>query len=59
MLELEWDFNPNVSIKPGAEPMILKSTLEDLNACMAGLNYLELDEEGVPQIIKALKARVK
>lgn len=59
MLELEWEFNAGVSIKPGAEPMILKTTLEDLRNCMAGLDYIRLDDSAVDEIVERLKARTK
>jgi hypothetical protein len=57
MLELEWAYNPGVSIKPGAEPMVLTTTLEDLHSCMSGCDYIWLDEEAVREIIKRLKAK--
>ncbi len=57
MLELEWDFNPDVSIKPGAKSLIMKTTEEDLAAAMSGLDYIELDEEALQAITRALKAK--
>ena len=57
MLELEWDFNPNVSIKSGSEPMILKTTLETLNDAMSGCDYIRLDEAAVKEIVDRLKAK--
>ena len=47
MLELEWAYNPKVSIRPGAEPMVLATTIEDLYRCMSGCDYIRLDEEAV------------
>jgi hypothetical protein len=58
MLELEWGYSPDVSIKPGAEPMVLTTTLEDLHDCMSGCDYIELDQEAVQEIIERLKAKV-
>jgi hypothetical protein len=57
MLELEWDYNPNVSIKPGAGPLIDVTTIADLVACMSGCNYIELDEEAVQEIVERLRAK--
>ena len=59
MLELEWEFNAGVSIKPGAEPMILKTTLEDLHNCMAGLDYICLDDSAIDEIVERLKAKTR
>jgi hypothetical protein len=57
MLELEWDYNPNVSIRAGAEPLIIVQTQETLTDCMSGLNYIKLDEPAVQEIIGRLKAK--
>ncbi len=54
MLELEWDFNPAVSIRAGAEPMILATTLDDLKHCMSGLDYIRLDEAAVAEIVRRI-----
>lgn len=59
MLELEWDFNLDVSTKPGAKSMIMMTTEEDLAAAMSGTDYIEPDEEAVEEIIKALRAKAK
>jgi len=60
MLELELDFNPNVSIKPGAEPMILTTTLEDLNTGLASIDYITLDGPAIQQIAQfRAKAKAK
>ncbi|MFC1930781.1 hypothetical protein ACFLXJ_01040 [Chloroflexota bacterium] len=58
MLELEWDYNPNVSIRAGAEPIIIVQTQETLIDCMDGLDYIKLDEPAVQEIIERLKAKV-
>jgi hypothetical protein len=57
MLELEWAYNPNVSIKAGAEPMILATTLEDLHQCMSGYDYIRLDDQAVSEIIERLRSK--
>ncbi len=57
MIELEWDFNPDVSIRTGSEPLVGMTTVEDLNAAMSGLNYTSLDEDAVQTIINILKDR--
>ena len=56
MLELEWEYNPDVSIRPGAEPMVLATTLEDLKSCMGDCDYIRLDEAAVQEIIHRLQA---
>ena len=57
MFELEWDYNPNVTIRSGAEPMVHTTTLETLHEAMEGCNYIRLDEEAVAEIVKRLKAK--
>ena len=58
VLELEWEFNPNISIVPATGPLVRKATTADLAPAMSGLEYLELDREAVQEIIRALKAKV-
>jgi len=55
MFELEWDYNPSVVIRPGAEPMVHLTTLETLQEMMKGLNYVRLDDAAVAEIIDRLK----
>ena len=57
MLELEWDYNPNVSLRVGSEPMILDTTLETLNSAMSGCDYIKLDEMAVKEIVERLQAK--
>jgi hypothetical protein len=59
MLELEWVFNPEVNIKPGAESMVLTTTLEDLHKCMSGLDYIRLDDSAVDEVIERLRVKGK
>jgi hypothetical protein len=53
MIELEWDFNPDVSIRSGSEPMVGMTTAEDLDAAMCGLDYIKLDDDAVQAIVSA------
>jgi hypothetical protein len=59
MLELEWEFNPGVSIRTGAESMIMKTTEQDLSNAMTGLDYIDLDEEAIQQIMTSLQIKSK
>ena len=59
MLELEWAYNSDVSIRAGAEPMILTSTIEDLHRCISGCDYICLDDDAVQGIIERIRAKVK
>lgn len=59
MFELEWDYNPNITIRPGAEPMYHTTTLETLQWAMEGCNYIRLDKEAVEEIVKRLRAKAK
>lgn len=58
MLELEWSYNPNVSIRSGAELMIHQYTKETLAAAMSGCDYIKLDEMAVKEIVERLQAKV-
>ena len=56
--EIECYFNPDVSIVPGAESVRGKqstSDMEDITRAMVDLEYIELDEEAVKEIVEALK----
>ena len=56
--EIECYFNPDVSIVPGAESVRGKgstSDTEDITRARAGLEYIELDDEAVKEIVEALK----
>ena len=57
VLELEWEFNPDVSVVPVAEHIVRTATAADLAPVMSGIEYLELDDEAVREIISALKAK--
>lgn len=59
MLELEWAYNPDASIRPGAEPMVLTSTIEDLHRCMSGCDYIRLDDDAVQEIIERIRTKAK
>jgi hypothetical protein len=55
MFELEWDYNPNIIIRPGAEPMVHTTTLETLYEAMEGCDYIRLDEAAVQEVIQRIK----
>jgi len=57
MFELEWDYNPNVSIRSGAQPLHHVTTLDTLKEAMSGCDYIRLDEEAVGKIIERLRAK--
>jgi hypothetical protein len=57
MFELDWDYNPNVTIRPGAQPLIQITTLETLDEAMSGCDYVRLDNQAVQEIIERLKAK--
>ena len=58
VLELEWEFNPNVTIVPMAQPIGRHYTPESLEWSMKGVEYIELDHEAQKTIIESFKAKV-
>jgi len=54
-MELEWWLVPDVSIKPLPEPITEKVIPADLAPAMAGIEYIEVDDEAVQEIIELCK----
>ena len=58
-VNMGWRFNPDVSIKPVSvtEPITEKVTEADLVPAMAGIEYIEVDDEAVQEIIELCKPK--
>jgi hypothetical protein len=57
MFELEWDYNPNLTIRSAAEPMMHVTTKETLAEAMSGCNYIWLDEQAVEEILSSISRK--
>lgn len=58
VLEIEWEYNPDVIFQPGREAFILPVTTQKVESEMAGFPWIVLSERDVDDVLAMLRERV-